>query len=95
MTKLPEPTLEELKDYQTFNNSPKFVVKYKEWLMREDGKHVKTIKHYGYFVSDKDAQDHFFSLPKYYQWRRNQFAREFISVLSLKDFLKQRKGAKQ
>ena len=94
MTKLPEPTLQELKDYETFNQLPKYIVKYKEWTMRENGKHLKKIKYYGYFVSAKDAYDHFHTLPKYYQWRREQFTRTFIAVLSFQEFLKQKKGAK-
>jgi hypothetical protein len=95
MTKLPEPTITDLKDYETFDRSPKYVVKYRETLMTEDPKNrIKKIKFYGYFSDEKKAKDHFFSLPTYYQWRRDRFAREFISVLSLKEFLQKKRGAK-
>ena len=88
MTTLPEPTLQELKNYETFHQSPKFVVRYKQTLMTDDPKHrVVTIKHYGYFVTKNEAENHFFNLKRYYKWRRNTYAREFIGVLTLKEFL--------
>jgi hypothetical protein len=36
MTTLPEPTLQDLKDYETFHQSLKYIVKYRETLMTEE-----------------------------------------------------------
>ena len=97
MSKLPEPTIQDLKDYEVFHHSPKYVVRYKEWLMTENPKNrVKTIKHYGFFTTEQKARDHFFNLPTYYQWKKNQYARTFIKVISLEEFKKnkKRKGGK-
>ena len=92
MSALPEPTLQDLQDYEIFHNSPKYVVRYKETLMTENPKHkVKKIKHYGYFTSKEKAQTHFFSLKPYYQWKTNQYVREFIGVVSLEQFIQRRK----
>ena len=92
MSALPEPILQDLQDYEIFHNSPKYVVRYKETLMTEDPKHrVKKIKHYGYFTSKEKAQAHFFSLRPYYQWKTDRYAREFISILSLEQFVQRRK----
>jgi hypothetical protein len=91
MTTLPEPTLQDLKDYETFHQSPKYIVKYRETLMTEDPNHrIKKIKHYGFFVSKKEAQDHFSNLPTYYKWKTETYAREFIDILSLEEFKQHR-----
>ncbi len=85
MSILPEPTLLELKDYEYYRSAPKFVVKYREFTLRDDRKHTKEIKHYGLFLNEKEARDHFFSLPKYYRWKTVHHCREFIKIVALKE----------
>tara|TARA_R110001606_G_scaffold43780_1_gene115562 strand:+ start:284 stop:655 length:372 start_codon:yes stop_codon:yes gene_type:complete len=85
MSKLPEPTLLELQGYEYYHSVPKFVVKYKEITLREDKKHTKKICHYGFFLEEEEARTHFFSLPKYYSWRQNKYAREFVKVVKLEE----------
>jgi len=90
--KLPEPTLQDLKNYELFHNSPQYIVRYRETLMTNNPKdRVKQIKHYGFFLTKKDAEIHFFNLKRYYRWKHNIYAREFIDILSLEEFKKHRK----
>jgi hypothetical protein len=51
---------------------------------------IKKIKHYGFFVSKKEAQDHFSNLPTHYKWKTETYAREFIDILSLEEFKQHR-----
>jgi hypothetical protein len=89
MTKLPEPTSLELKDYEYFSNRPRFIVKYKETTCQEDypnhKKNPSKIKHYGIFFSESEAVKHFESLPVMYTWKKVMFRREFIKVVKVKD----------
>ena len=92
MSALPEPTLQDLNDYEVFHDSPKYVVKYKETLMTLDPKHrIKKVKYYGYFTSKKNAQEHFFSLKPYYQWKSNRYVRQFIGIVALEQFVRNNK----
>ena len=54
-------------------------------IHEEDKKHTKKICHYGFFLEEEEARTHFFSLPKYYSWRQNKYAREFIKVVKLEE----------
>jgi hypothetical protein len=84
-TQLPEPTQFEIDSFNQFNLSPKYIVKYREYLLNNNKKSISIIKRYGYFTSIKQAKKHFNDLPKYYSYKRNTYFREFIEVLKLKN----------
>lgn len=84
-TQLPEPTQFEIDNFNQFNLSPKYIVKYREYLLNNNKKLIPIIKRYGYFTSIKQAKKHFNDLPKYYSYKRNKYCREFIEVLKLKN----------
>jgi hypothetical protein len=84
-TQLPEPTQFEIDIFNQFNLSPKYIVKYREYLLNNNKKSIPIIKRYGYFTSIKQAKKHFNDLPKYYSYKRNTYFREFIEVLKLKN----------
>lgn len=83
MSRLPEPTLLELQGYEYYHSVPKFVVKYQEITLRDNKKHTKKTCHYGFFLNEEEARKHFFSLPKYYSWKQDKYAREFVAVVQL------------
>ena len=85
MSRLPEPTLLELQGYEYYHSVPKFVVKYKEFTIRDNKKHNKKTCHYGFFLDEKEAMEHFNSLPKYYSWKQDRYGREFVAVVKLEE----------
>jgi hypothetical protein len=84
-TQLPEPTQFEIDSFNKYKASPKYIVKYKQYLLNNSKKLIPIIKRYGYFTSIKQAKKHFNDLPKYYSYKRNTYFREFIEVLKLKN----------
>lgn len=84
-TQLPEPTQFEIDSFNKYKASPKYIVKYKQYLLNNSKKPIHTIERYGYFTSIEDAKKHFNNLPKYYSYKRNKYCREFIEVLKLKN----------
>ena len=76
---LPKPTIEDMKNYKAFISSPRYIVKYRKFYL--NNKHHSTIERYGFFKTIEEAKNHFNNLPKFYSWKKDKYASEFIDIV--------------